>query len=57
MLPMTKGFTGHGACYIGRNDDIGSSFRSRDNAFGRLRSESIKYLFNKLNLLKEVTRT
>jgi len=31
MLPMTKGFTGHGACYMGRNDDIGSSFRSRDN--------------------------
>src|SRR4029079_17766301 len=40
---------GDGACYKRRNDDGASSFRTRDNASGRLRAVGVKSLFNRLN--------
>jgi len=45
---------GDGACYRRRNDDCGSSFRSRDNAIDRNSPPAVKSLFNLLNLLMEL---
>jgi hypothetical protein len=38
-----------GACYKRWNDDLATSFRSRDNRLERKAADSVKSLFNQLN--------
>jgi hypothetical protein len=48
---------GDGACYKRWNDDLASSFRSRDKGLARTASGGIKSLFNQLKSNPEVTKT
>jgi hypothetical protein len=45
----TRSGPGDNACHECRNDDLASSFRTRDNAFSDMLAMPVKSLFNQLN--------